>query len=95
MDIGLKEIKYIGNVSRIMLSDEEKKVFKKQLSNILDYIKKLSELNTDEVKPMAYATELKNVFREDKLKPSFSRQKILDLSTSSVNGFVKVPKILE
>lgn len=95
MDIDFKEIEHIANLSRIVLTDGEKKILKKQLTDILDYIRKLNELNTDMVKPMAYATDLKNVFREDVLSPSLSRQKILDLSPSSINGFVKVPKIIE
>jgi aspartyl-tRNA(Asn)/glutamyl-tRNA(Gln) amidotransferase subunit C len=95
MDIGLKEIEYIANLSRIALTYEEKEIFKKQLTNILDYIKKLNELNTDAVKPMAYATDIKNVFREEELTPSLSHQKILNLSPSNVNGFFKVPKVIE
>ena len=43
MDIGLKEIEYIANLSRIALTGEEKKIFKKQLANVLDYIKKSPE----------------------------------------------------
>ena len=95
MDIGIKEIEYIANLSRITLTVEEKNTFAKQLTNILGYIEKLNELDTDEVQPMAYATSLKNVFREDKSKSSFSRQEILELSPSSVNGFFKVPKVIE
>ena len=95
MDIGIKEIEYIANLSRITLTVEEKNTFAKQLTNILGYIEKLNELDTDEVHPMAYATSLKNVFREDKSKSSFSRQEILELSPSSTNGFFKVPKVIE
>ncbi len=95
MDIGVKEIEYIANLSRITLTVDEKNTFAKQLTNILDYIEKLNELDTDEVQPMAYATSLKNVFREDELKSSFSHQKILELSPSSTNGFFKVPKVIE
>ncbi|MFQ5963120.1 MAG: Asp-tRNA(Asn)/Glu-tRNA(Gln) amidotransferase subunit GatC [Candidatus Scalinduaceae bacterium] len=95
MDIGLKEIESIANLSRIVLTDVEKMKFNKQLTNILDYIEKLNELDTDEVQPMAYATSLKNVFREDELKSSFSRQEMLELSPSSTNGFFKVPKVIE
>ncbi|ODS32579.1 MAG: aspartyl/glutamyl-tRNA amidotransferase subunit C [Candidatus Scalindua rubra] len=95
MDFGIKEIEHIANLSRIALTNEEKKIFKKQLTNILDYIEKLNELDTDEVQPMAYATSLKNVFREDELKSSFARQEILELSPSSTDGFFKVPKVIE
>ena len=95
MDIGTKQIEKVANLSRIKLTDEEKGIFREQLTDILGYIEKLNELDTDDVQPMAYATSLKNVFREDKQESSFARQEILELSPSSVNGFFKVPKVLE
>jgi len=95
MAIDIKQIEQVATLSRIMLTDEEKDIFREQLTDILGYIEKLNELNTDDVQPMAYATSLKNVFREDKQESSFARQKILELSPSSANGFFKVPKVLE
>jgi len=95
MDIGIKQIEQVASLSRIRLTDEEKDIFREQLTDILGYIEKMNELDTDDVQPMAYATSLKNVFREDKQKSSFARQEILELSPSSANGFFKVPKVLE
>lgn len=95
MDIGIKQIEQVASLSRIKLTDEEKDIFREQLTEILGYIEKLNELDTDDVPPMAYATSLKNVFREDKQVSSFPRQKILELSPSSAKGFFKVPKVLE
>ncbi len=95
MDIDIKQIEQVATLSRIKLTDEEKDIFREQLTDILGYIEKLNELDTDEVQPMAYATSLKNVFREDKQESSFPHQDILELSPSSANGFFKVPKVLE
>ncbi len=95
MDIGIKVIEKVASLSRIELTIEEKSTFRKQLTDILDYMEKLNELNTDDVQPMAYATSLKNVFREDELESSFARQEILKLSPSNINGFFKVPKVIE
>ncbi len=95
MDIDIKQIEQIANLSRIKLTDDEKDIFREQLTDILGYIEKLNELDTDDVQPMAYATSIKNVFREDQQESSFPRQEILELSPSSANGFFKVPKVLE
>jgi aspartyl-tRNA(Asn)/glutamyl-tRNA(Gln) amidotransferase subunit C len=95
MDIDIKQIEQVATLSRIKLTDSEKDIFRKQLADILGYIEKLNQLDTDDVLPMAYATSKKNVFREDQQKSSFPRQEILDLSPSSANGFFKVPKVLE
>ncbi len=95
MDISIKEIEKVASLSRINLTIEEKNNFRKQLADILDYMEKLNELNTDGVQPMAYATSLKNVFREDKIESSSARQEILNFSPSNSNGFFKVPKVIE
>jgi aspartyl-tRNA(Asn)/glutamyl-tRNA(Gln) amidotransferase subunit C len=95
MDIDIKQIEQIASLSRIKLTDDEKDIFQEQLADILGYIEKLNELDTDDVQPMAHATSIKNVFREDQQKSSFPRQEILELSPSSANGFFKVPKVLE
>ena len=95
MDIDIKQIEQIASLSRIKLTEDEKDIFREQLTDILGYIEKLNELDTDDVQPMAYATSIKNVFREDQQKSSFPRQEILELSPSSANGFFKVPKVLE
>ncbi len=95
MDIDIKQIEQVATLSRIKLADVEKDIFRVQLADILGYIEKLNELNTDDVTPMAYATSIKNVFREDQQKSSFPRLETLELSPSSVNGFYKVPKVLE
>ena len=95
MDIDIKQIEQVACLSRINLTDVEKGALREQLTDILGYIEKLNELDTDGIQPMAYATAQKNILREDKHESSFPRQKILKLSPSSSNGFFKVPKVLE
>ena len=95
MDIDIKQIEQVACLSRINLTDVEKGALREQLTDILGYIEKLNELDTDGIQPMAYATAQKNIFREDKQESSLPRQKILELSPSSSNGFFKVPKVLE
>lgn len=95
MELDIKQIEQVATLSRIKLTDDEKIFFRDQLTGILGYIEKLNEIDTDNVQPMAYATSIKNVFREDQQTSSFPRQKILELSPLSTNGFFKVPKVLE
>ncbi len=71
MDIGIKQIEQVASLSRIKLTDEEKGIFREQLTDILGYIEKLNELDTDDVQPMAYATSLKNVFSRRQARTFF------------------------
>ena len=95
MKIDKKDIEYIANLSRIELSDNEKEMFIHQLSDILSYIEKLNELNTENIKPTAYSINTTNVFREDKLEPPISREDAVINAPSTMGVFFKVPKVIE
>jgi len=95
MKIDKKTIEYIANLSRIELSDQEKEVFIHQLSDILSYIEKLNEINTENIKPTVYSMSTTNVFRDDKLEPPISREDALNNAPSTMGVFFKVPKVIE
>lgn len=95
MDITKKELEHIAILSRLELSEKEKELFLHQLGDILAYIKKLNELNTEHVESMAYAATFNNVFREDKTIPSLPREIVLQNSPSQALGFFKVPKVID
>lgn len=65
-----EEVKYIAKLANLTLTENEVKKFSDQLSEVLDYIEKLKEVETKNVEPTSQATGLENVFREDEEKPS-------------------------
>lgn len=89
------EIEHIALLARLELTEKEKEIFSKQLSSILRYIDKLNELNTNDVEPTLHVLSKKNVFRDDKLKPSLQKERALQNAASKDNSFYKVPKIIE
>ncbi len=95
MKISKKEVEYVARLARLELSEEEKKKFSEQLSQILSYINKLNELNTDKVKATSHVLPLTNIFREDKAKESLSQEAVLSGAPSKAKGHFKVPKIIE
>jgi aspartyl-tRNA(Asn)/glutamyl-tRNA(Gln) amidotransferase subunit C len=66
-------IEKIANLSMIKLTDEEKAKFPKQIAAILEYVTKLSEINTDEISYQSHV-ELKNILRDDVVVPSLTQQ---------------------
>jgi len=90
-----KDVEYVANLARLELSEEEKEKFTKQLSAILEYMDKLKKLNTENIKPTAHALELKNVWREDEIKPYPYRNDILENAPEKEADFFKVKKIIE
>ena len=77
MRIKKEEIEYIAMLARLFLSEEEKDLFGSQLSSILDYIEKLNELDTSDIKPTSHVLSLYNVVRDDTLRPSIIKEENL------------------
>ncbi|MHA1896096.1 MAG: Asp-tRNA(Asn)/Glu-tRNA(Gln) amidotransferase subunit GatC [Promethearchaeota archaeon] len=89
-----EQTREIAYLARLDLSDEEIKKFSKQLNNILQYFKKLDEVNTDNVEPQTHPTDIKNVFREDKVRPSLSTEDVLKNAPLKEKNYIKGPRIV-
>ena len=90
-----KLVRDIAHLSRIHLKDEEIKHLTKDLEAILHYIEKLQKLNVEKTPPTSHVLPLKNVFREDVLKPSLSQSKVMNMAVSKHKGSFKVPQVIE
>ncbi len=95
MKLSIQEVEHVARLARLALTEEEKELFSRQLSDILTYIQKLKELNTDGVPPTSHVLPLKNVFREDRVRPSLLRERSLSNAPEQEGGFFRVPKIIE
>ena len=90
-----KDVKYIANLARIHLQDEEAKHLTKDLESILGYIDKLTKLDVTNIKPTSHVLPLKNVYREEKIQPSLTQEEAMKFSVEQHNGSYKVPKVIE
>ncbi len=94
MPVTIKDVEYIANLARLEFKEEEKEKFTEQFNRILEYIDKLNELDTTNVEPLYHVIDIKNVFREDIVKPSYPREEILKNAPSRTEYFFKVPKVI-
>jgi len=89
-----KEVEYVAELAKLEFNEEEKEEFTSQLNSILDYFKKLNELDTDKVEPTAYVISMPTLLNEDKVKPSMPQEEVLSNSKYIKKGYFKVPKIM-
>lgn len=96
MKLSKEEIQHIADLARLELSDEEKEIYGKQLSHILDYVSHLAEVSTDNVEPTAQVTGLESIWREDEVNDFDDEENKLALAQSpeTKDGQIKVGKIL-
>ena len=88
-------IEYVGILAKLELSDEDKENAKKDMADMLDYIDKLSELDTDGVEPMSHVFSVSNVMREDEVTNGDGSEATLkNAPERHENGFI-VPKTVE
>jgi len=95
MAITIEQVEYIARLARLEFSDAEKVTLSVELSQILQYMEKLNELDTEGVEPLSHPTELVNIMRPDEIKPSFTPEEALKNAPAKQDGFFKVPKVIK
>ncbi len=95
MSISKEEVKHIANLSRLKLTDEEVLKYANDLSSIVDFANTLSEINVEGIEPTAHILKIQNVFREDKVEPSYDREELFTNAPTKEAGCISVPKVVE
>jgi aspartyl-tRNA(Asn)/glutamyl-tRNA(Gln) amidotransferase subunit C len=95
MEITKQEVEKVAKLARLELTDSEKAVFAKQLSQILTHVETLKQYDTTGVEPTATVLGQVNVFRPDSTRPSLSVERTVANAPESADGFFVVPKIIE
>lgn len=72
-----EDVKKVAKLSKFKLSSEEETKFLGLLSEALEYIKVLEELNTKNVEPTSQVTGVTNVLDEDVVRASLSVEEVL------------------
>ncbi len=90
------DITTLSTLSRINLSDDEKVSLGQDLENILEYVDKLSEIDTSSVEPTSHVLNIENVYRDDEARKTNAAEAVLEaLPDNRKEGrFFKVPKVI-
>ena len=92
--ISKEEVKKVAQLARLELNEGEIKNHAEQLEKILEYIKQLERIQTDDIPCTTRAIEVVNVFREDEKKNFDCTEELLELGPSREDQYFKVPKII-
>ena len=95
MKIARQEVEHVAVLARLALNETELDQLTGQMNQILSYVEKLNELDTENIIPTAHAVPVENAFREDVIRPSIGGVKALSNAPEAVNNCFKVPQIIE
>ena len=94
MKITPEEISHVANLARLHLSEAEVAEMTRHLDDILTYVTKLNELDTEGVEPTTHTISIVNAFRGDEVKPSLEREKSLANGPRQDGEAFVVPRVI-
>jgi aspartyl-tRNA(Asn)/glutamyl-tRNA(Gln) amidotransferase subunit C len=93
--ISTADVDYVAGLAQLQLDEDAKARLVREMGEILGYMDQLNELDTENVEPMMHAMEMINVFREDEVGASLSRETALSMAPVHDEEYFLVPRILD
>ena len=88
-------VTYVAKLARLRLEGEALAQLAAQLDGIVQYVRQLEAVNTDQVPPTSHVLPIANVWRKDEPAPSLSQAIVTGLAPESHPPFIAVPKVIE
>lgn len=89
-----KEVLHVAKLSAIALTPEETEEFRKELSDILEYVDQLGVIHTQGVQATSHVHGVVNAFRDDITKESLSLEKVQENAPDFAGSGFRVPKVI-
>lgn len=88
-------VRYVADLARIALTDEEVDRFTGQLSVVLESVGKLREVDTEAIPPTASVLPLENVWREDEARPGLTLEEAMRNAPGRDGDLFRVQTVIE
>ena len=89
------EVRKVALLARLELTDNEIETQAKHLNDLLRQFEALQALDVTGVEPTSHSIPVYNVFRQDEIKPSLTREEALANAPEARGGCFVVPRIME
>ena len=91
----IEQVSRVAFLARLELSETETLRLTTELNGILGQFERLQELDTNGIAPTSHSLPLQNVFRDDEIRPSLSREAATANAPEKRDGNFIVPQIME
>ncbi len=95
MSLNKATVKKVASLSRLRMDDAELERMAPQLSKIIGFVEQLSQVNTDNVEPLASVVDIVLEMREDVVNDGNAVDKVLANAPEKSQGYFVVPKVVE
>jgi aspartyl-tRNA(Asn)/glutamyl-tRNA(Gln) amidotransferase subunit C len=95
MEVNDALVENLANLARLEFNADEKEAIKVDLQRMISFVEKLNELDTTGVEPLLHMSDSENVYREDVLQGSVTREEGLKNAPDTDGVFFRVPKVIK
>lgn len=95
MAVSVEEVRYIAALARLQFTEQQERRLAREMSEVLDYVEKLNELDTSAVPPMSHVLDLHNVYRVDEVERRITREEALKNAPEADSEYFRAPKVIE
>lgn len=95
MKIDKDTLNKIAHLARLEFNEKDTDQMLKDMNNIVAFVEKLNEVNTDGVEPLTTMSYEVNALREDEVKPHMDHGYALKNAPKKDADYFRVPKVLE
>ena len=89
------EVKKIAHLARLAITEEDIENYSSSISDILDLVDQLQEVNTDQINPMAHPLDATQRLRKDIVSEKNERDSLQLNAPAIENGLYLVPKVID
>tara|TARA_B100001758_G_C18103100_1_gene449535 strand:- start:121 stop:417 length:297 start_codon:yes stop_codon:yes gene_type:complete len=95
MKINEQQLRKLGDLARLHISEEEMIKMYPEFNKMIDFIEQLDNLDTDNVSPLIHIHQYANTYRKDIVIQKELKKPILNQATNKNSDYFKVPKVLQ
>jgi len=95
MAVDIQTVQKVANLCKLEFTDEEQIKMVADMNNILIYIDKLNEVDTEGVEPLIFLSEEVNQWRDDVPVVTISKEQALKNAPLKDSDYFKVPKFMD
>ena len=95
MKITKQEVEHVAHLARLELGEEAIERFAGQIGDILAYVDKLKQVDTEGVAPTSHAISLTNAFRADEVVEHLDPDRSLANAPEKEDGTFLVPRVIK
>ena len=95
MKIDINSLKKIAHLARLEFDEKSAKKMTADMTQILNWVEKLNEIDTDSIDPLITMSSEENIMRDDKVGAHLDHEKGLKNAPQRDSDYFRVPKVME